>query len=59
MEVLKSNGINKIASHIRATNIPSLKIVKNLDYSQTGTNWQFKFFKINFYSKFPSEIFVI
>ncbi len=59
MEILKNNGIKKITSHIRSDNIPALKIVRDLNYSQTGTSWQFKFFKFNFYSKFPSEIFVI
>ena len=56
MKDLRENGIKSISCHIRSNNIGSLKVFTKLNFKKFESNWQFKFFKINIFSKIPFNL---
>lgn len=57
IEILRDQGIEKLACHIRSSNLASIGLFTKCGFKQIGSNWHFKCFGINLYSKFPQSLF--
>ena len=57
MRFLKTRGFNKIACHIRTSNIASISVFNKSGFKKVGSSWQLKCFNLNIFSRPPAVIF--